>query len=192
MGTWFESITTWLFKYPPRVFARGDLVMAPVVPVLLVMAAAAIVLLVVIVAYARVRTLRPADRAILATVRAAAILLVLGCLLRPGLVIASAVPQRNVLAIIMDDSRSMRIRDVGDGTRTAALQRTFADTGALSKQLAEKFAIRRFRFAADASPIAGAAALTSNGTRSDLAQALNDVREEIGRASCRERVCQYV
>ena len=103
MGTWFESITTWLFKYPPRVFARGDLVMAPVVPVLLVMAAAAIVLLVVIVAYARVRTLRPADRAILATVRAAAILLVLGCLLRPGLVIASAVPQRNVLAIIMDD-----------------------------------------------------------------------------------------
>ena len=73
----------------------------------------------------------------------------------------------------------MRIRDVNDGTRTAALQRTFADTGALSKQLAEKFAIRRFRFAADASPIAGAAALTSNGTRSDLAQALNDVREDL-------------
>ena len=63
----------------------------------------------------------------------------------------------------MDDSRSMRIRDVNDGTRTAALQRTFADTAPLSKQLAEKFAIRRFRFAADASPIAGASALKANG-----------------------------
>jgi uncharacterized membrane protein len=179
VGTWFESITTWLFKYPPRVFARGDLVMAPVVPVMVVAAAAVLVLLVVIAAYARVQSLRPADRAILATLRAAAVLLVIGCLLRPGLVIASAVPQRNVLAVVMDDSRSMRIRDVGDGTRTAAVQRTFADTGTLSKQLAEKFAIRRFRFAADASPIAGAAALKSNGTRSDLAQALNDVREDL-------------
>ena len=179
VGTWFESITTLLFKYPPRVFARGDLVMAPVVPVMVVAAAAAVVLLIVIVAYARVRTLRPADRAIFATLRATAVLLVIGCLLRPGLVIASAVPQRNVLAVIMDDSRSMRIRDVNDGTRTAAVQRTFADTAPLPKQLAEKFAIRRFRFAADASPIAGAAALTSKGTRSDLAQALNDVREDL-------------
>jgi uncharacterized membrane protein len=179
VGTWLEPITTWLFKYPPRVFARGDLVMAPVLPVMLVAAGAALVLIIVVVAYSRVQSLRPAERAILATLRAAAVLLVIGCLLRPGLVIASAVPQRNVLAVIMDDSRSMRIRDVNDGTRTAAVQRTFADTGALSKQLADRFAIRRFRFAADASPIAGAAALKSNGTRSDLAQALNDVREDL-------------
>ena len=147
--------------------------MAPVVPVLLVAVAATIALLIVIVAYARVRTLRPADRAILATLRATAVLLVIGCLLRPGLVIASAVPQRNVLAVIMDDSRSMRIRDVNDGTRTAALQRTFADTAPLSKQLAEKFAIRRFRFAADASPIAGAADYNHLAVRSAAAIVLD-------------------
>ena len=38
--------------------------------------------------------------ALLGTLRALALLLVLGCLLRPGLVIASAVPQRNVLAVV--------------------------------------------------------------------------------------------
>lgn len=179
MGNWFESITTVLFKYPPRVFARGDLVVAPVMPAVLVGALAAVVVAIVVVAYARVRTLRASDRAVLATLRAAALLLVIGCLMRPGIVVASAVPQRNVLAVVMDDSRSMRIRDMADSSRRAALQRVFADSAPLSQQLAAKFAIRRFRFAATASPVSGAAALAANGTRSDLAQALNDVREDL-------------
>ncbi|MDQ8167506.1 MAG: hypothetical protein P3C09_07060 [Gemmatimonadota bacterium] len=153
--------------------------MAPVVPTAVVAVAAVCMVAVVLVAYARVRTLRPADRAILGTLRALALLLVLGCLLRPGLVIASAVPQRNVLAVVMDDSRSMRIRDVDAATRTAAVQQLFADTAPLSKKLADKFALRRFRFAATASPVAGAGALTANGTRSDLAQALADVRDDL-------------
>ncbi len=153
--------------------------MAPVVPTAVVAVAAVCMVAVVLVAYARVRTLRPADRALLGTLRALALLLVLGCLLRPGLVIASAVPQRNVLAVVMDDSRSMRIRDVDAATRTAAVQQLFADTAPLSKKLADKFALRRFRFAATASPVAGAGALTANGTRSDLAQALADVRDDL-------------
>ena len=153
--------------------------MAPVVPTAVVAVAAVCMVAAVLVAYARVRTLRPADRALLGTLRALALLLVLGCLLRPGLVIASAVPQRNVLAVVMDDSRSMRIRDVDAATRTAAVQQLFADTAPLSKKLADKFALRRFRFAATASPVAGAGALTANGTRSDLAQALADVRDDL-------------
>ena len=47
MGNWFDAVTTLLFKYPPRVFARGELVVAPVVPIALVGVAAALVLLVV-------------------------------------------------------------------------------------------------------------------------------------------------
>ncbi|MDQ8161644.1 MAG: VWA domain-containing protein, partial [Gemmatimonadota bacterium] len=152
---------------------------APVVPAAVVAVAVVCMVAAVLVAYARVRALRPADRALLGTLRALALLLVLGCLLRPGLVIASAVPQRNVLAVVMDDSRSMRIRDVDAATRTAAVQQLFADTAPLSKTLADKFALRRFRFAATASPVAGAGALTANGTRSDLAQALADVRDDL-------------
>jgi uncharacterized membrane protein len=174
-----DAITTLLFKYPPRVFARGDLVAAPVVPVLLIALAALIAVVVIAVAYSRVKTLRPVDRAVLGALRAAAVLLVIACLLRPGLVIASAVPQRNVFAVLVDDSRSMRIGDVDGGTRAAAVQKTFADTGELARKLGERFALRRFRFAARAEPLASVSALTSKGTRSDLARALDDVREEL-------------
>ena len=174
-----DALATLLFKYPPRVFARGDLVTAPVVPLLLIAIAAAVAVLAVTFAYARVRTLRPVDRIVLGVLRCAALLLVLGCLLRPGLVIASAVPQRNVFAVLVDDSRSMRIGDVDGGTRAAAVQRVFADTSPLTRALGDRFALRRFRFASRAEPLASVSGLTSRGTRSDLAHALDDVREEL-------------
>ncbi len=174
-----DAIVTFLFKFPLRVFERGEMVIAPVVPALVITSAAIVAVLLVGILYARVRTLAPRDRIVLGTLRALAVLLVLGCLLRPGLVIASAVPQRNVFAILMDDSRSMRIRDVGDSSRLAQVQRAFDDTAALSRTLGERFALRRFRFGADASPLASARDLTGAGTRSDLARALDEVREDL-------------
>jgi len=179
VGSALDAVVAFFFKYPLRMFARGDVVIAPVVPLLAVAVAAAIAVPLVAFLYSRVRTLRPVDRIVLGALRASAVLLVLGCLLRPGLVIASAVPQRNVLAVLIDDSRSMRVRDVGDTTRLRATQRVFDDTSALTKKLGERFALRRFRFASHASPLANAASLTASGTQSDLASALDDVREEL-------------
>jgi len=174
-----DAIVTFFFKFPLRVFERGELVIAPVVPALLIGLAALASVLLVTFLYSRVRTLAPRDRIVLGTLRALAVLLVLGCLLRPGLVIASAVPQRNVFAVLLDDSRSMRIRDAADTSRLSRVQRAFDDTAALSRQLGERFALRRFRFGADASPLASARDLTGAGTRSDLARALDEVREDL-------------
>jgi uncharacterized membrane protein len=183
VGSWFDIAAAWLFKYPPRAFARGDLVVAPVVPLTILAVAAAVIGLVVVVQHARLRTVRVVDRAVLALLRTGIAALVLACLLRPGLVIAAAVPQRNVLAVLFDDSRSMRIRDAagvaGDTTRVAAMQRAFADTTALLKALSARFAVRRFRFAADGAPVSNVNELAAGGTRSDLAQALAGVREDL-------------
>ncbi|MFN9086636.1 MAG: vWA domain-containing protein, partial [Gemmatimonadaceae bacterium] len=179
MGSWFETIGSWLFKFPPRAFARGDLVVAPVIPTPVLLATAVALALLVLVTHARLRTLRRGDRVVLGGLRTLALLLVIGCLFRPGLVIASAVPQRNVLAVLFDDSRSMRIRDAQDGSRLGAVQRAFADTSALLRTLGERFAVRRFRFAASAAPVRNAGDLQGRGTRSDLAQALADVREDL-------------
>ena len=179
VGSALDAVVAFFFKYPLRVFSRGDLVVTPVLPVLVVAAAAIVALLVVAFAYARVRTLRPIDRTVLGVLRSAALLVVIGCLLRPGLVIASAVPQRNVLAVLVDDSRSMRIKDVGDTTRLRAAQRIVDDTSALTKKLGERFALRRFRFAAHASPLASSRSLAGTGTQSDLARSLDDVRDEL-------------
>ena len=174
-----DAIVTFFFKFPARVFARGDFALAPVVPTIFIAVAAAASVILIAFLYARVSTISPRDRIVLGALRTLAVLLVLGCLLRPGLVIASAVPQRNVFAVVLDDSRSMRIRDIGDTSRLARVQRVFDDTAALSRTLGERFALRRFRFGADASPLASARDLTGSGTRSDLARALDAVREDL-------------
>jgi uncharacterized membrane protein len=186
VGSWFDALSTWLFKYPPRAFARGDFVVAPVVPALALLIAAAVIALLVLVLHARLRSLRVLDRVVLTVIRTLVIALVIGCLFRPGLVIASAVPQRNVLAVLFDDSRSMRIRDAapaagttGDTTRLRVMQQAFADTSALLTSLSSRFAVRRFRFSADGAPVGSVSELRASGTRSDLAQALTGVREDL-------------
>lgn len=203
MGSWLDLIGTWLFKYSPRAFARGEFVTAPVLPAIVLLGMALLLTVLVIVVHARLRTLPLRDRVVLGTLRLVALLLVIGCLFRPGLVIAAAVPQRNVLAVLFDDSRSMRITDVGDtarasgqgaasrvagsrlagsriaGSRIDAVQRAFADSSALLRRLGERFAIRRFRFSASATPVRTATEARAEGTRSDLAQALNDVQLDL-------------
>ena len=201
MGSWLETIGTWLFKFSPRAFARGEFVTAPVVPVLVLTAVAVGLVALVLVTHARLRTLPPRDRAALGLLRTIAVLLVVACLFRPGLVIAAAVPQRNVLAVLFDDSRSMRIADVPDAdlartvapapvggadasagrtdSRLAAVQRAFADSGRLVRDLSARFALRRFRFASAATPVGAPQALQGAGTRSDLSQALDDVRQDL-------------
>lgn len=174
-----DAVLTFLFKYPSRVWERGEFVWSPVVPWWLVAIAAALALAVVVVAYGRVRGVPPRTRVALVAMRTAALFIVVGCLLRPTLVVSSAVSQRNLLAIVLDDSRSMQITDVAGGTRAAAVERAFADSASLVQALSDRFALRFYRFAADVRPAAGAAGLRAGGTRTDLAAALNGAREEL-------------
>jgi len=174
-----EAVFTFLFKYPPRVFQRGELLFAPVVPGLALVAGLAAALLLVWLAARGLKGTRPVDRMVIGAMRVAVFAVLAGCLLRPALALTSAVPQRNVLAIALDDSRSMQIRDVDTTRRLAAVQRAFADSAALVKRLSDKFALRFFRFGADASPIGGASELSASGARTDLATMFASVRQEL-------------
>ncbi|MDB4917034.1 MAG: hypothetical protein JWM95_4678 [Gemmatimonadetes bacterium] len=179
MGAALDAVVTFLFKYPPRVFQRGELVLAPVIPALLIGLAIIAAITLVAVAYSRIRKVRLADRITLGVLRGVAVALLLACLLRPTVVLSSAVNQRNVLAVVLDDSRSMRLRDVGDTTRLAAVQRAFADSSDLMRRFGKRFALRVFHFSADAAPTSGAASLVGSGTRTDLAAALDITREDL-------------
>lgn len=179
MNSAFEHLFTFLFKYSPRVFERGDLVVAPVVPVRVL---AIGLLALAVFAWFAVRWLkgvRPVDRIVLGALRLGAFAVVAACLLRPALALTSAVPQRNVLGILLDDSRSMRIRDVDTAQRVAVVQRVFADSAALVRRLSDRFALRFFRFSADASPIPDAGALVASGARTDIATAFESVKQEL-------------
>jgi len=154
-------------------------VVAPVLPgwLLALLAVAATAL--AVVAARRLQGTSTRQRWLLGGLRALALLLVLGCLLRPAIVVSRAVAQRNVLAIALDDSRSMRIADVDGARRVDAASRTFADSAALVRQLGERFALRFFRFSATATPRSLDATLAATGTRTDLAASLEAVRQEL-------------
>ena len=111
----FERVFQALFSYRPVVFQEGEFRFEPTTASLV-----ATVLVIAVVAcavrtYRRVRVNegRLRDRVILTSLRVAALGLVLFCLFRPTLVVRAAVAQQNVIAVLLDDSRSMLIPDEG-------------------------------------------------------------------------------
>ena len=174
-----DALLTFLFKYPARVWERGEIVWSPVVPPWIVALLAIVAMVLVAVSYNRVTGLRRGTRTALVLLRAAVLLLVIACLLRPTLVVATAVPQRNVLAVLLDDSRSMALKDLGPDTRAARTAGTFGDSTALVRALADRFALRFYRFGADVRPAAGSNGLQALGTRTDIASALDGARQEL-------------
>jgi len=177
-----EALAAFLFKYPPQLFQRGRLALAPAFPPALLAGAGLAAVVLIVVVLLRIRTPRPVrDRLVLVSLRTAAFLVLGGCLLRPVLLLSSAVPQRNVLGVVLDDSRSMRLADLDGGeTRLDAVRRVFGDSaGSLTSRLGERFVLRFFRFSADAGPLARAAALRGAGTRTDLAAALDAARQDL-------------
>ena len=176
-----EAVATFLFKYPPHLFRRGDLSLAPAFSSLLVALALLLSLVLLTLLLRGVQTATPRrDRLILGLIRGAVCVLLAFCLLRPVLLLSSAVPQRNVLGVLLDDSRSMRLADLEGATRLEAVRRVFGDsTESLTRRLSERFVIRYFRFASDAGPLGSAAGLTGSGTRTNLAGALEAARQEL-------------
>jgi uncharacterized membrane protein len=175
------SVFELLFKYRPVVFERGHLVFsAPriVSLVVLVLAAAGVVIL------WRYRTVGGRasfrTRVGLLILRAAVLALVLVALLRPALLVSTAVPERNVVGILLDDSQSMQIADDGAIPRAEQLRQLFGGaTAPIPAALAERFQLRFYRFSRVAERTTSPDALEHSGGRSDLATALDDVRRDL-------------
>jgi uncharacterized membrane protein len=80
---------------------------------------------------------------------------------------------------VLDDSKSMLIRDADSLTRLAQVRNLFDDsTGALVARLAERYAIRFYRFGDALERIDHPRTLTGSESRTDVATALADVRRD--------------
>ena len=107
-----------LFKYRPVVFERGDLSLAvPWWGVILVFLGIGAVVWFAL-QYRRIGpTIEARDRWVLMALRAAALGVLAFLLLRPVLLVSTVVPRRNFVAVLLDDSRSMRVADEDGETR---------------------------------------------------------------------------
>lgn len=176
MGAIFEA----LFKYRWLLFGEGDLTFATPWPILLLLVGAAAVAAFAVATYGSARGRSSAgDRTVLATLRLAALGVLTFCLMQPTLILSSTVPQRNFVGILVDDSRSMTLPGEDGRARSDFVAETFGADSDLVEALSERFALRYFRFAGDAGRIPGPDALGWDGTRTDLATALDRAREEL-------------
>ena len=180
MPTSLESAFQLLFKYRPAVFAEGQLAFGVAGPLAIALSVTAVALGAALLTYRTVSAhSTPRDPAVLATLRALALLLVLACLFRPMLLISAPVPQRNFVGVLIDDSRSMQITDAG--APRADVIRAAMSTGdsSLIESLREKFQVRLFRFGAALQRIEDPASLGFDGVETRLGDAISGARQEL-------------
>src|SRR3954470_8859822 len=147
----FDTLFAFFFKYRPSVSAQGDLAFGSPASVIALLLIAAAIGVPAVLTYTRVRgrsTTR--DRWILGALRVGAIVLLMVCLFRPMLLLSAAVPQRNYVGVLIDDSRSMQIADVNGRPRSDFVRQRLNADSALVRQLGERFQLRFFRFGGDA------------------------------------------
>ena len=177
----FDTVFEYLFKYPRVAYERGDIVWSGSWSPLLLAGVFALGAGLVLWSYhwGRART-SPLTTWTLALLRATGLAVLLICLLRPTLITSTAVPQQNVVAVVIDDSRSMGIPDEEERSRGVVAQETFASReSVLLSEIEERFMVRHFRFSALTERLLDSNELRSEGNRSLLGPALDFVRQEL-------------
>jgi uncharacterized membrane protein len=178
----FDTLFAALFSYRPVVFQQGEFRFDVTSGSLMASAVVAVVATTAILTYRRTRAeeARRRDQVILTTLRVIALALVLFCLFRPTLIVRAAVDQQNVVAVLLDDSRSMQIPDIGGKPRGTFVQEQFGTgDGPVMKSLSDRFLVRTFRFSSAASRLPSGSALTFSGSKTNLGAALDGVRDEL-------------
>ncbi|MDX1567183.1 MAG: glutamine amidotransferase [Longimicrobiales bacterium] len=175
-----DSLFEFLFKYRPLLYEQGELTLAASWPIWAVVGIGALIALVALVTYLPERgTAGPADRGVLAGLRVLALAVLILCLLQPALVLSSTVDQRNFVAVLVDDSRSMTVRD-DEAPRSQFVSEAFGGTdGDLREALEERFALRFFRFGEGAGRIDDVQSLSFQDRATRLGPALDVVRDEL-------------
>jgi uncharacterized membrane protein len=173
---WFVEL---VFKYRPVVFEQGELGFSPPWPAALAVVAVLAAMGAAVRVYSKSARTAGWSRAALLALRLSALAVFLFALLRPVLVVRTVEPQRNVLAVLVDNSRSMEIADLDARPRSAFVREALGPAGSLRTALAERFTIRDFEFASTARRVSDPAALAFSGTRSHIGRSLERAAEEL-------------
>ena len=177
-----EKLFQALFSYRPVVFQQGEFRFDVTTGSFIAAALVGLVVVVAVLTYRRVRVNdgRLRDRIVLTSLRIAALALVLFCLFRPTLVVRAAVNQQNVVAVLLDDSRSMQIADWAGKPRADFIRAQFgAPDSPLLKSLSDRFIVRVFRFSSSTGRVTAVKELTFDGAQTRLGTAMDGAREEL-------------
>jgi uncharacterized membrane protein len=165
-----------LFKYPLSIFHKGKFVFLTPWPLWLmalgILLAAGLLFWQVRRNHGMLSGLRPVVIWVLETCMVALILFLLW---HPALSVATLRPQQNVVAVLVDDSRSMAIAD-SSGTREAAAKAVL--NSGLLKSLSERFQVRLYKFGKEPVRIPNLDQLTATEPATRIGDTLEQVLAE--------------
>jgi uncharacterized membrane protein len=169
-----------LFKYPPTVFAKGSFVLLGSWPLWTLgglLLAAALVLGWVIWRRRRViaPTMQGPRSAVVWILQSALVCLLLILLWQPALSIATLRPQQNIVAVVIDDSKSMATEEDG---RTREQQLLSTLNGGLLNSLKAKFQVRLYRLGDHLERIENPAKLNASLPATHIGDGLKEVLED--------------
>ena len=167
-----------LFKYPPAIFSKGKFVLLSGWPLWL------LILLVAVAAGGLFWNIRQ-RHALLSKTRStviwlaqtALIALLLFMLWHPAISVARLRPQRNVVAVLVDHSRSMGIADEGKPRLQNAEDLL---NNQLLPDLSKRFQVRMYEFGRDAARIDTARNLTADDNATRIGDSLKHIASEAG------------
>ena len=144
-----------LFKYPASVFSRGTFVLLGSWPRWLLFAGIAAAAFFFIFLLLRRRAApagwSTARSLVLAGLQWATVAVLLLLLWEPAISVTTLKPQQNIVAVVVDDSRSMSLAATGSATRQA--QALDLLNSKLVRDLSNKFQVRLYRLGAGVSRI---------------------------------------
>ncbi len=170
-----DQIFAFLFKYRPFIFAEGDFAFQSGLPVWGLLLLAGILLAGLAVTYRPGRLgWPPSRRWVLFSLRATLFLFLAVLMMGPGLIVSTVVPKQSLLALLVDNSLSMGLVD-GEATRGERVARLLAPDATLLDQLGKKFQVQLYQFATDTRRLDSTTDLDWQGSRTDIAGALQQL-----------------
>jgi uncharacterized membrane protein len=169
-----------LFKYPFSVFAKGTFVLLGSWPrwVLFLGIVAAAALLGVFVLSRRKQftpKLRGGRAAVLWLLQTAFLATLLLLLWQPAISVTALKPQQNIVAVVVDDSRSMALQENGS-TREQAAKKILDD--GLLKDLQGRFQVRLYRLGAGVDRVPDTKQLTGTQASTQIGKGLRQLADE--------------
>jgi len=169
-----NRVFEWLFKYPPVVFERGEFSLAALSSTSTWVALGAVAIGgAYMIARRRRQTLSRRVNIVLLGLRLGALALLVFCLLQPVVIVPSVIPHRAIVALLVDDSLSMTIRDVDGRSRWDVVQTLLVPESPFLRRLASKFRVRLFSLGGEER------ASRAEARRTDLAAGLERVLESL-------------
>ncbi|HSO76097.1 MAG TPA: glutamine amidotransferase, partial [Blastocatellia bacterium] len=174
-----EQVVSFLFKYNGELFSKSQFGFGARPPVLIIIALAASIAALLYFLYATPRlALPPQWRAALIAIRLALRAVIVLCIMRPVIVVPSVLPQSSYVAVLMDDSSSMKLAGDGSASRLEEVKQLMSNDSKFYGALSDKFKLREFKFTTSAERILNATELTGEGDQTDLAGAIDQASRE--------------